>query len=72
MVVTTGDVVRLSLPTQQMLYHAGCAHSVSCWEVLCAQDDLLTLTPLLSDSYKLAFIRIKADSVTKVRVVDES
>ena len=71
MVVKRGDVVRLSLPTQQVLYHAGCANSVECWEVLHADDDMLTLTPVLSDSYKLAFIRIKADSgsVTKVRRV---
>lgn len=67
-----GDVVRLSLPTQRLLYQAGCAEGVECWEVLHAHDDQLTLTPVLSESFKLAFIRIKATagSVQKVRVVE--
>lgn len=70
--VHKGDVVRLSPKIQQDLYRAGCANSLECWEVLKAHNEMLTLTPVLSDNYKLAFIQIKAEhgSVSKVRVID--
>ena len=67
-----GDVVRLSPQIQRELYRAGCANSLECWEVMKCKHDVLTLTPVLSSDYKLAFIQIKADrdNVTKVRVVE--
>jgi hypothetical protein len=67
-----GDVVRLSPQIQREMYHAGCASSLECWEVMKCKHDVLTLTPVLSSNYKLAFIQIKADrgNVTKVRVVE--
>lgn len=67
-----GDVVRLSPQIQRDLYRAGCENSLECWEVLKCKHEVLTLTPVLSDSYKLAFIKIKADhsSVTKVKVME--
>lgn len=70
--VRKGDIVRLSLPMQQVMYRAGCPHSMECWRVLSTKHEMLKLTPLLSDNYKLAFIRIKAEqgNVTKVTAKD--